>query len=226
MNPAERKLRAHIRKQIRENLLKEEVLPDIKTVGDLKKLIKKTKIDRLKTSAKKKGISAIPELLAKFIPGVEYAKTVYDIFDAIYGKPNVSKVLPGLKGLKVDEKISAIVDDEIEAAFMHDLEKDVQELGDDVPLTDLDTTDMLVKYVKKHFDRTIKGDADEKKSVGEGMKITISKLRQIIRETIEEVEGDKDGDGDADFADVMYSRMKAGGLSKDKALKKSRKHDK
>jgi hypothetical protein len=65
------------------------------------------------------------------------------------------------------------------------------------------------------------------------MKITLNELRRIIREEIvtavEEAEskkGDKDGDRDEDFADVMYSRMRAGGLSKDQAFKKSRKHNK
>jgi len=62
------------------------------------------------------------------------------------------------------------------------------------------------------------------------MKITINQLRRIIREEIEKAvdetsEKDVDGDKDADFADVMMSRMIAGGLSKDQAYKKSRKHD-
>lgn len=36
---------------------------------------------------------------------------------------------------------------------------------------------------------------------------------------------DKDGDGDNDFRDVMISRMQAGGVSKDKALKSTKKFD-
>lgn len=36
---------------------------------------------------------------------------------------------------------------------------------------------------------------------------------------------DKDDDGDADFADVMMSRMMASGVSKADAKKKTRKHD-
>jgi hypothetical protein len=47
-------------------------------------------------------------------------------------------------------------------------------------------------------------------------------------DTIEEAKGskDKDGDGDGDFADVMMSRMIASGMSKEEAMKKTRKHNK
>lgn len=76
------------------------------------------------------------------------------------------------------------------------------------------------------------------------MKIKLSQLRKLIRETvademrlslseagggIEEADSDKkdkDGDGDEDFADVMMARMMASGMSKDDAVKKTRKHDK
>lgn len=37
---------------------------------------------------------------------------------------------------------------------------------------------------------------------------------------------DQDGDGDNDFADVSIARMIAGGMSKEEAVKKSRKHNK
>lgn len=63
--------------------------------------------------------------------------------------------------------------------------------------------------------------------------IELSQLRQMIREmvanaqkNVDEVEGDKDGDGDTDFADVMMARMAASGMPKEKALKKTRKHNK
>lgn len=38
--------------------------------------------------------------------------------------------------------------------------------------------------------------------------------------------GDHDGDGDVDFADIMMARRMASGESKEKARKKTRKHDK
>jgi hypothetical protein len=62
---------------------------------------------------------------------------------------------------------------------------------------------------------------------------SLLELRAFIRDVVKEelhAEGsqedlDKDDDGDKDFADVLISRMMAGGLSKKKAIKKSRKYD-
>ena len=82
------------------------------------------------------------------------------------------------------------------------------------------------------------------------MKITVSELRKIIREVLEETkydpidlddlhleeemdeygrptdhdkvdEQDQDGDGDEDFADVMISRMTSSGMDKEDAIKKT-----
>jgi|694.fasta_scaffold01425_23 hypothetical protein len=62
---------------------------------------------------------------------------------------------------------------------------------------------------------------------------SLLELRAFIRDVVKEelhAEGsqedlDKDDDGDKDFADILISRMMAGGLSKKKAIKKSRKYD-
>ena len=37
---------------------------------------------------------------------------------------------------------------------------------------------------------------------------------------------DKDGDGDGDFADIMMTRMMASGMSREEAMRKTRKHNK
>jgi hypothetical protein len=62
---------------------------------------------------------------------------------------------------------------------------------------------------------------------------SLLELRAFIRDVVKEelhAEGsqedlDKVDDGDKDFADILISRMMAGGLSKKKAIKKSRKYD-
>ena len=63
------------------------------------------------------------------------------------------------------------------------------------------------------------------------MKITVKQLRALIREAVEEAmsevdEADKvdqDKDGDNDFDDVKIARMKASGMSHDKAVQKVKK---
>lgn len=60
------------------------------------------------------------------------------------------------------------------------------------------------------------------------MKITVEQLRALIRETVEEVMSsideedkvDQDEDGDNDFDDVKIARMKASGMSHEKAVNK------
>lgn len=60
------------------------------------------------------------------------------------------------------------------------------------------------------------------------MKLTVKQLRALIRETVEEVMSsveevdkvDQDKDGDNDFDDVKIARMKASGMSHEKAVNK------
>lgn len=69
------------------------------------------------------------------------------------------------------------------------------------------------------------------------MRTTATQIRQIIREELFKLlegrsntfmasrmeEQDQDGDGDEDFDDVRVARFKASGMSKDKAIAKTRK---
>lgn len=61
------------------------------------------------------------------------------------------------------------------------------------------------------------------------MKLTVKQLRALIREAVEEAMShvdeedklDQDKDGDNDFDDVKIARMKASGMSHDKAVQKT-----
>lgn len=63
------------------------------------------------------------------------------------------------------------------------------------------------------------------------MKLTVKQLRTLIREAVEEAMSavdeedkvDQDKDGDNDFDDVKIARMKASGMSHDKAVQKVKK---
>lgn len=70
------------------------------------------------------------------------------------------------------------------------------------------------------------------------MRSTAMQIRQIIREELFKLlegrsntfmasrmeEQDQDGDGDEDFDDVRVARFKASGMSKDKAIAKTKKN--
>lgn len=51
------------------------------------------------------------------------------------------------------------------------------------------------------------------------------KNKESASEKKSKKELDQDGDGDKDFRDVMMARMKASGMSKEEAKKKTEKHD-
>ena len=67
-----------------------------------------------------------------------------------------------------------------------------------------------------------------KREILKTMKITVKQLRELIREAVEEAMSavdeedkvDQDKDGDNDFDDVKIARMKASGMSHDKAVQK------
>lgn len=67
-----------------------------------------------------------------------------------------------------------------------------------------------------------------KKDIIRNMKLTVKQLRALIREAVEEAMScvdeddkvDQDKDGDNDFDDVKIARMKASGMSHEKAVSK------
>jgi len=69
-----------------------------------------------------------------------------------------------------------------------------------------------------------------RKDIIRNMKLTVKQLRALIRETVEETMSavdeedkvDQDKDGDNDFDDVKIARMKASGMSHEKAVNKVR----
>lgn len=68
--------------------------------------------------------------------------------------------------------------------------------------------DFLDQVLQKHAAKSSKKKEDKK-----------SEKKPLKRDL------DKDDDGDNDFRDVMISRMQAGGVTKDKALKSTKKFD-
>ena len=62
--------------------------------------------------------------------------------------------------------------------------------------------------------------------IEEMRKGVIAKIYDGIEEGRRGRGDDKDGDGDGDFADIMMTRMMASGMSREEAMKKTRKHNK
>lgn len=149
-------LRHIIREAIEE--VEKEKADQIKTVGDLRKLLGKTKRGRYVSSAKALAPDAVVGAVRGIVPFVSTAKTIYDVLKAIYEKPNPEKVPAVLQPLLVDDFVSRIVDDRVEDAFIAYLADTIKEVPDDFPLSDFDATDLLRNFLKDNFmNRTVTG---------------------------------------------------------------------
>jgi len=137
---------------------------ELKTYGDLKKLIKAiaTKQKGEKIIAKGKEF-ALDQILG-LIPGASNAKTAFDFFSAAFKKPDTKKTGTWLDRLDIDDDMSAIVDDTVENGFMKSLSASLEKEPDDKPLEpDFNMNARMVNYLKStHNGRTIMGIKESK----------------------------------------------------------------
>lgn len=139
-------------KQINENwqqFLTEQNRPQINTVGELKKALKfiasKGRAEGGKEFIKDFGAG----LLADLIPGGATIKTAFDAYKAVYSADDKAKTGTGLDYLNVDDKVSAIVDDPIEVAFLKQLGKQIEAAPDDTPISNFDTNKLLSQFINR-----------------------------------------------------------------------------
>lgn len=146
-----------LREYIRELLKEAPAASNIETVGDLKKLIKyaqsakRAEIGKEATKDWAKD-SFFDETLGK-IPGVSTAKNAADVLKAMYSLPDEARTGTALDYLDVDDDVSAIVDDPIENAFLKQWAEKLESKADDKPLSDLDVTKLLNRYLEMQFNK-------------------------------------------------------------------------
>jgi len=128
---------------------------ELKTYGDLKKTIKFIK------GMKKSG--EIPDVVINAIigniPGIGVAKSVYDVLQVAFRKPDEKKSQTWLDKLDIDDDVEAIVDDSVENTFLKDLAATFENEPDDKELEDdFNMNQRLVDFLKdKHNNRTVTG---------------------------------------------------------------------
>lgn len=100
-------------------------IDDVKTVGDLKQIVKKAKQAKLKSQAKSgvvdKAHDIVSGVLLDLLPGGGTIKTLYDVIRATYQLPDAKRTGAAFDALNIDDQVSAIVDDPIENAFIKKL---------------------------------------------------------------------------------------------------------
>lgn len=153
---------------------------ELKTYGDLKKIISAI---TLKQKGTKVGKMALDTIIGE-IPGASIAKSSFDFIKAAFGKPDTKKTSTWLDKLDVDDDMSAIVDDTVENGFLKTIAAAIESESDTKPLEqDFNMNAKMVSFLgDKYSGRTISGIKEIKHKKHKLMKK--STLRTLIREQI------------------------------------------
>jgi hypothetical protein len=158
---------------------------ELKTYGDLKKLIQGISRQQKGEKILSKGKEVALDTLLGFIPFASAAKTTFDFMRAAISKPDGKKTDTWLDKLDIDDDMSKIVDDTVENGFMQMMAKTIEGESDTKPLEqDFNMNAKMVDYLKTHYGgRTVAGIKENKIK----NKMKESQLRQIIKEEISRI---------------------------------------
>ena len=109
---------------------------ELKTYGDLKKVLKAISLKQKGEKIMSQGKEVAIDTLLGLIPGAGAAKTVLGFLQAAVKKPDTKKTNTWLDKLDIDDKVSQIVDDTIENQFMDAMAKKIEQEADDKELGD------------------------------------------------------------------------------------------
>jgi len=156
---------------------------ELKTYGDLKKLIKSITTGQKTDKLIDKGKTLALDQLLGFIPGASNAKTAYDFFRTAIAKPDTKKTNTWLDKLDVDDNMSKIIDNAVENGFMSTIAKTIESEPDTKPLEqDFNMNQKLVDYLKNQYQgRTVTGIKEnnmKKELLKKIIKEEIAKLKQ------------------------------------------------
>jgi hypothetical protein len=159
---------------------------DLKTYGDLKKLInsisKKQKGEKIISKGKEFALDQVLGL----IPGASNAKTAFDFIKTAILKPDTKKTDTWLDKLDIDDAMSKIVDDTVENGFMQAMAKAIENESDSKSLEDdFNMNAKMVDYLKSTYSgRTIAGIKENTINKNTMKKL---ELKQLIKEEITKI---------------------------------------
>jgi len=120
----------------------EDTSPGIHTVGDLRKVWSKRRTGELASEL----LKAIPA----FGPYIAL-KDTGSLFKKLYMAGDDFEDQPGLAALSIDPRVSRIVDDKIELAFIRELISKFEGAPDEQKLTDFKSTELIQNFIAKKF---------------------------------------------------------------------------
>ena len=164
---------------------------ELKTYGELKKLIKLISLKQKGQKILSQGKELALDQLLGLIPGASNAKTAFDFLTTAFKKPDTVKTNTWLDKLDVDDKMSAIIDDTVENGFLQFLSKTLEAAPDEKPLQpNFDMNQQMSDYLKKTYSgRHVAGlqeSTNYKKTKMNKVLINESQLRAMVRKMLME----------------------------------------
>ena len=160
-------------------------MSELKTYGDLKKLINGVIKNQKGEKILSKGKEIALDQVLGFIPGASNAKSLFDFIKTAISKPDGQKTDTWLDKLDVDDDMSHIVDDTVENGFMQTMAKTLEKENDTKPLElDFNMNAQMVNYLKQQYNqRTISG-IQESNIYNKHKKMKNEQLKKLIKEEI------------------------------------------
>ena len=146
-------------KMIMEGWRFSRLVEGLETVGDLIKVIKIVKRDKVTKAGGKliaklatAGLGDVAEFIGASMEAGDFASALYG------GDLSQKKQPPALQAIAVDPDVSRIVDDDIEKAFLKHLSNKLEtDYTPETPLTQVDTTELLQNFIAQNFNnKTVK----------------------------------------------------------------------
>ena len=130
---------------------------NIKTFGELLKLIQGIQIKNKGGKLLDKGISFAVDQVLGLIPGASNAKTAFDFLKTAFERPDTKKTKTVVDKLNVDDQVAVIVDGSVEQKFLAHLIELIKQHGANTPIpSDWNITHELQTFLQKNFNnRTI-----------------------------------------------------------------------
>ena len=124
----------------------------INTFGDLSKLLRDIELKSKGKAALNSATNFAVDQLLGLVPGGSNVKTAYDFFKAVVAKPDTKKTNSVLDKLDIDDDVSKIVDNTVEAAFLAHLKELIAKHDQKSPIpTDWNMTKELDEFIKNTY---------------------------------------------------------------------------
>ena len=155
-------LREYIGEALRQEILVEKKgeiksIDDVKTVGDLKAVIRHAQRKKVGKVGGKgladTALDIVVDEIQGMIPGFATVKNLTMAMKGVYDLDDKAKV-GELSALNVDDDVSKVIDDAVENAFLKDYVSNLEKFPEETELEDIDITKALRNWMSKKFNKT------------------------------------------------------------------------